>query len=154
MQLSKNLTLAEMLNSSEAKRRGIENKPTSEHLENMKYLAEKVFQPIREHFGAPIHISSGYRSKELNIAIKGSLSSFHSKGQAIDIDNDNTAITNKEIFDYIRLNLPFTELIWEFGDLNNPSWVHVAIVKGREKEKEILKATKEKGKTVYRLWKK
>jgi hypothetical protein len=153
MQLSKNLTLAEMINSSTAKRKNIDNSPTSIHLENMKYLAEKVFQPIREHFNVPIHISSGYRSKKLNEAIGGSLTSFHSSGCAIDIDNDNSSVTNKEIFDYIKNNLDFTELIWEFGTKDNPDWTHVAIVKGREKEKEILKATKEKNKPVYRKWK-
>jgi hypothetical protein len=153
MQLSKHLSLAEMVNSDTAKRNNINNNPTAEHLENMKYLAEKVFEPIREHFGIPILISSGYRSKALNQHIKGSLSSFHSKGCAIDIDMDNTAITNKELFHWIKDNLQYTELIWEFGTKENADWIHVGIVKGREKEKETLVATKEKGKPVYRLWK-
>lgn len=153
MQLSKHLSLAEMVNSDTAKRNNINNNPTAEHLENMKYLAEKVFEPIREHFGIPILISSGYRSKALNQHIKGSLSSFHSKGCAIDIDMDNTTITNKELFHWIKDNLQYTELIWEFGNKDNADWIHVGIVKGREKEKETLVATKEKGKPVYRLWK-
>lgn len=142
-----------MINSDTAKRRGINNSPTPQHLENIKYLAEKVFQPIRDHFKSSIHISSGYRSKKLNEAIGGSFSSFHSLGCAMDIDNDNTEISNKQIFDFIRTKLDFTELIWEFGDKNNADWVHVAIVKGREKEKEILVATGTKRKPVYRKWK-
>lgn len=149
IQLSKNLMLSEVTRSESAKRRGINNQPTKEHLENLKYLAEKVFQPIRDHFGVPIRISSGYRSKELNKAIKGSTTSFHSTGNALDIDNDNTSITNAQIFNFIKDNLDFTELINEF----DYSWVHVAIVKGREKEKEILVATKRNGRDHYALFK-
>ena len=101
MQLSKNLSLAEVTRSETAKRKGISNMPTPEHIENFKKLAENIFQPIREHFGVPIHISSGYRSKALNTAIKGSLSSQHCQGEAIDIDMDGTSITNAQIFKYI-----------------------------------------------------
>jgi uncharacterized protein YcbK (DUF882 family) len=106
MQLSKNLVLSEVTRSATAKRRGISNMPTPEHIENFKKLAEKVFQPIRDHFGVPIHISSGYRSAALNKAIGGSLSSQHCQGEAIDIDMDgrNVGVTNKMIFDYIKDN--------------------------------------------------
>jgi hypothetical protein len=149
MLLSKNLTLAEMIRSESAKRKGILNTPTQPHIDNMKYLAEKVFQPIRDHFNIPIHISSGYRSKALNQAIGGSNASFHSLGAAIDIDMDGTSVTNKEIFDFIRKNLEFTELINEF----NYSWIHVAIVKGREDEKEVLVASKVNNKTIYNTYK-
>jgi hypothetical protein len=149
MNLSTNLTLAEMVRSESAKRHNISNQPTPQHLENMRYLAEKIFQPIRDHFRFQILISSGYRSAALNKKIGGSNSSFHSKGCAIDIDNDNTLITNKQIFEFIKENLEFTELIWEKGSDTNPAWVHVAIVKGREKEKEILK-TKD-GKTYTKF---
>jgi zinc D-Ala-D-Ala carboxypeptidase len=152
IQLSTNLQLSELTRSESAKRRRISNQPTEAHIENMKYLAEKVFQPIRDHFGVPIRISSGYRSAALNKAIGGSQSSFHSLGCAIDIDNDGTSITNKEIFDFIKDNLEYTELIWEFGTKSNPDWVHVAIVKGREKEKETLEAYRVKGKTLYRKY--
>jgi uncharacterized protein YcbK (DUF882 family) len=88
MKLSNNLSLSEVTRSESAKRAGISNMPTAEHIENFKVLAEKVFQPIREHFGVPIHISSGYRSKELNAKIGGSATSQHCKGEAIDIDMD------------------------------------------------------------------
>ena len=145
IRLSKNLTLSEVIRSESAKRRGVSNMPTPAHIENLKYLAEKIFQPVRDHFKVPIRISSGYRSRELNAIIGGSQTSFHSLGCALDLDNDNTSITNKQIFDFIRENLEYTELINEF----DYSWIHVGIVKGREKEKEVLEAKKIKNKTVY-----
>ena len=109
MRLSEHLSLAEVIKSETAKRRGVSNMPTEAHLANFKLLAEKVFEPIRNHFGNPIHISSGYRSKALNEAIGGASSSQHCTGEAIDIDMDGSAdgITNKMVFDYIKENLQF-----------------------------------------------
>ena len=89
--------------------------PTPQHIENFKKLAENVFQPIREHFGVPIHISSGYRSKALNTAVGGSLSSQHCSGEAIDIDMDGTSITNKQIFDFIKENYPKKGSGWSYN---------------------------------------
>jgi hypothetical protein len=149
MQLSKNLALAEVTRSETAKRKGISNMPTPEHLENFKKLAENVFQPIREHFGVPIHISSGYRSKALNTAVGGSLSSQHCTGEAIDIDMDGTAITNAEIFNFIKDNLNFDQMIWEFGTDTNPDWVHVSYESTGKQRKQILVAKRSGGKTVY-----
>ena len=149
MQLSKNLSLAEVIRSETAKRRGISNMPTEEHIENFKKLAENVFQPIRDHFGVPIHISSGYRSKALNTAIKGSSTSQHCSGEAIDIDMDATSITNKQIFDYIKDNLEFDQLIWEFGTDENPDWVHVSYESTGKQRKQILKAIKKGNATTY-----
>jgi hypothetical protein len=150
MQLSKNLALSEVTRSETAKRRGISNMPTPEHIENFKLLAEKVFQPIRDHFGVPIRISSGYRSKELNTAIGGSLSSQHCQGEAIDIDMDGTTVTNAEIFNYIKDNLNFDQLIWEFGTDTNPDWVHVSYDSSGKQRKQILKAKRAAGgKTTY-----
>jgi len=150
MQLSKNLALSEVTRSETAKRRGISNMPTPEHIENFKLLAEKVFQPIRDHFGVPIRISSGYRSKELNTAIGGSLSSQHCQGEAIDIDMDGTTVTNSEIFNYIKDNLNFDQLIWEFGTDTNPDWVHVSYDSSGKQRKQILKAKRAAGgKTTY-----
>ena len=149
MQLSKNLSLAEVMRSETAKRNGISNMPTPEHIENFKKLAEKVFQPIREHFGKPIHISSGYRSAALNKAVKGSLSSQHCTGEAIDIDMDGTDITNAQIFNYIKDNLEFDQLIWEFGTDANPDWVHVSYESTGKQRKQILKAIKKGGATSY-----
>jgi hypothetical protein len=148
MQLSKNLALAEVMRSETAKRKGISNMPTPEHIENFKLLAEKVFQPIREHFGVPIHISSGYRSKALNTAVGGSLSSQHCSGEAIDIDMDGTSVTNAQIFEYIKENITFDQMIWEFGTDTNPDWVHVSY-KAKGNRGQILKAKKINGSTVY-----
>ena len=149
MQLSTNLSLAEVTRSETAKRRGISNMPTPEHIENFKKLAVNIFQPIREHFGKPIIISSGYRSAELNKAIGGSLSSQHCSGEAIDIDMDGTDITNAQIFNYIKDNLNFDQMIWEFGTDANPDWVHVSFAANRSQRKQILVAKKVNGKTTY-----
>ena len=147
MNLSKNLSLSEVIKSNTAIKNGIDNSPTLEHLKNLEILAEKIFQPIREHFGVPIGISSGYRSKALNEAIKGSSkTSQHCSGQAIDIDADIYnfgGVTNKEIFDYIVENLEFDQVINEF----NYSWVHVSY--SENNRKQVLKAYKENGKTKY-----
>ena len=150
MQLSKNLMLAEVTRSETAKRKGISNMPTPQHIENFKLLAEKVFQPIREHFGKPIIISSGYRSKELNTAIGGALSSQHCQGEAIDIDMDGTDITNAQVFNYIKDNLEFDQLIWEFGTDTNPDWVHVSYESTGKQRKQILRAVKKGGATSYK----
>jgi zinc D-Ala-D-Ala carboxypeptidase len=150
MKISTHLNLAEVTRSSEAKRHGIDNTPTQEHIENFKLLAQKVFEPIRLHFKTPIFISSGYRSKELNDFIKGSLSSQHCKGEAIDIDMDGSkgGVTNKMVFDFIKDRLDFDQLIWEFGTDANPDWVHVSYTKtGNRKQK--LKAVRNNGKTSY-----
>jgi hypothetical protein len=149
MQLSTNLSLAEVTRSETAKRKGISNMPTAEHIENFKKLASNIFQPIREHFGKPILISSGYRSAELNKAIGGSLSSQHCSGEAIDIDMDGTDITNAQIFYYIKDNLNFDQIIWEFGTNTNPDWVHVSFAANRSQRKQMLVAKKVNGKTTY-----
>jgi hypothetical protein len=149
MQLSENLSLTEMIASERAKRKGISNQPTAEHIENMKVLAQHIFQPIREHFGKPIHVSSGYRSKNLNKAIGGSQTSQHSKGQAMDIDMDGSDISNRDIFMFIKDNLEFDQLIWELGTKGNPDWVHVSYNTNGNQRKQVLIAKKYAGKTTY-----
>ena len=151
MQLSKHLSLAEVVRSETAKRRGISNMPTAAHIANFKLLAEKVFEPIRTHFGKPIHISSGYRSEALNKAIGGSLTSQHCSGEAIDIDMDGSSngVTNKMVFDYIKDNLNFDQLIFEFGTDSAPDWVHVSYESTGKQRKQILKAIKKGGATSY-----
>jgi zinc D-Ala-D-Ala carboxypeptidase len=151
MKLSKHLSLAEVTRSETAKRLGISNEPMAEHLENFKLLAENVFEPIREHFKVPIHISSGYRSKALNTAIKGSLSSQHCIGEAIDIDMDGSAngVTNTMVFNFIKDNLDFDQMIWEFGNSDKPDWVHVSYKANGKQRKQILRAVKSAGKTSY-----
>jgi len=151
MQISKHLSLAEVSRSETAKRKGINNTPSGEHLENFKKLAENIFEPIREHFGVPIHISSGYRSKELNAAVGGSASSQHCSAEAIDIDMEGSpnGVTNKMVFDFIKDNLNFDQLLWEFGNDSNPDWVHVSYESTGKQRKQILKVIKANGKTSY-----
>jgi hypothetical protein len=151
MKISEHLDLVEVTRSETAKRKGISNMPIAEHIENFKKLAERIFEPIRSHFNVPIHISSGYRSKGLNTAIGGSLTSQHCSGEAIDIDMDGSAngVTNKMVFEYIKDNLEFDQMIWEFGNSEAPDWVHVSYETTGKQRKQILRATKSGGKTVY-----
>lgn len=152
MKISEHLDLSELIRSESAKRRGIANMPTEAHIANLKLLAEKVFEPIRNNFRCPIHISSGYRSAELNKAVGGATTSQHSSGEAIDIDMDGSpnGVTNKMVFDYIKKYLEFDQLIWEFGSAENPDWVHVSYESIGKQRKQVLKAYKENGKTHYK----
>jgi hypothetical protein len=153
MKLSEHLSLAEVIRSETAKRQGISNMPTEEHIANFKLLAENVFEKIRNNFRCPIHISSGYRSKELNACTKGaSATSQHSTGEAVDLDMDGSAngVTNKMVFNYIKDNLEFDQLIWEFGTDKNPDWVHVSYESKGKQRKQILKAYKAGGATKYK----
>jgi len=147
MKLSEHLDLSEFTRSYSEKRKGISNMPTPEHIENFKKLAENIFEPIRKHFGVPILISSGYRSKELNKSIGGATTSQHLLGQALDRDMDGTpnGVTNKMVFDYIKANLNFDQLINEF----DYSWVHVSYNPTGKQRKQILNAVKVGGKTSY-----
>ena len=149
MQLSEHFELAEFIRSSTAKRAGISNMPTDAHLENIKLLCEKVLEPIRVHFDRPIILSSGYRSAALNKAVGGSSSSQHCSGEAADIDMDGTNVTNAQIFNYIKDNLEFDQLIWEFGTTTNPDWVHVSYESNGRQRKQILRAVKKNGATSY-----
>jgi len=132
MKLSDNLTLAEAIKSNTAIRKGIDNTPTPEHLHNMEMVALNIFEPIRDNFMTPLYVSSMYRSEALNKAVKGSKTSQHCKGQAIDIDADiYGGCTNKEIFEFVRDNLDFDQLINEY----NYSWVHISYkVHGNRKQ--------------------
>lgn len=142
MNLSKNLTLKEVTKSNTADRYGISNQPNAEHLENLKQVAENVFQKVREHFGVPIYVSSGYRSQRLNKKVKGSVTSDHCKGKALDLDADVFGgVTNAEIFHYIKDNLEFKQLIWEFGNEENCNWVHVSFDPNNNK-KTVLRTLK------------
>jgi len=156
MKISEHLDLSEVIRSETAKRHGISNMPTSEHLENFKKLAENVFEKVRNHFRCPIRISSGYRSKELNACTPGaSATSQHSTGEAIDIDMDGSSdgVTNKMVFNYIKDNIEFDQLIWEFGTSENPDWVHVSYESSGKQRKQILRATRIDGKPHYSPYK-
>lgn len=145
MKLSENFTLAELTKSSTATRLGIDNSPSPEQLENLVELCHKVLQPLREAVG-PINISSGLRVPALNKAIGGSKTSQHCaiNGAAADIDIED----NKKVFDYIKNNLQFDQLIWEFGNEKQPDWVHVSYHYGHNRG-QVLKAIKKDGKTKY-----
>ena len=152
MKVSEHFALAEFTRSESAKRHGVSNEPTPEHLENLKVLCEKVLEPIRVKFG-PINISSGYRSKALNHYIGGSLNSQHCEAKAADIDMDGMGgASNTEIFNYIKDSLDFDQLIYEFGTKDAPDWVHVSYNEGKNR-KQILRALKVNGKTVYSPYK-
>ena len=153
-QISKHLSFDECTRSETANKMGIvNNNPNLSVIENMKALAENVFEPLRAHFKVPIHVSSVFRSMNLNQAIKGSITSQHCSGQAMDIDNgDKGKPSNKEIFDYIKKNIKFDQLIWEFGTKENPSWVHVSY-SNQKNRGQILKAKKINGKTHYENFK-
>lgn len=146
MKLSNNFSLAEMTRSSTATKKGIDNTPNGAQIENLLILCDNVLQPLRDALG-PIVISSGFRSVKLNTAIGGSSSSQHCalKGAASDID---LGLLNAKVFNYIKSNLIWDQLIWEFGSESCPSWVHVSFNEGHNR-KQILKAIKQNGKTKY-----
>jgi hypothetical protein len=152
MQLSDNLSLKEVIKSDTAIKNGIDNNPTEEHLKALKTIANEVFQPVRDYFDVPIYVSSGYRSKALNSVIKGSATSQHCKGEALDLDADVFGrVTNAEIYNYIKDNLDFDQLIWEFGNDNEPNWVHVSYDPKKPNRKMLLKAYKVNNKTHYKV---
>ena len=149
--ISKHVSYKEGVYSITALRLGLNNDPSDVHLANMRLISEKVFEPLRMHVGGPIKINSFYRGPELNKAIGGSSKSQHCNGQAIDIDDTYGHATNAEMYHWIKENLNFDQMIWEFGDDNNPAWVHVSYVNDSDNRNRCLKAYRENGKTKYML---
>ena len=149
--ISKHISYKEGTHSITAMRRGIDNIPNGEQLANMELLAKKVFEPLREWVSGPIKINSFFRCPELNKAIGGSSKSQHCKGQAIDIDDTFRVVANSDMYNYIKENLDFDQLIWEFGDDENPNWVHVSYVSEEDNRRRCLKAYKNNGKTAYNV---
>jgi len=148
--ISAHITYDEAVKSQTGIRLGLKNDPSIKELAAMKLVANKVFEPIRNYFGKSIGISSFYRGPALNKAIGGASSSQHCKGEAIDIDADiyGQGITNTQIFNYVKANLNFDQMIAEFSTGNQPSWVHVSYSSAHNR-KEILIAEKVGGRTVY-----
>ena len=138
--ISSHITYAESIHSNTAKRRGIDNTPNPTQVENMKLTAEKIFEPLREWVGGPIKINSFFRSEVLNEAIGGSTTSQHCKGQAFDIDDVYGKKSNAEMYNWIKENLNFDQMIWEFGTDKNPNWVHVSYVSEENNRNKCLKA--------------
>ena len=154
MDISPHISYEEATYSDTAKRLGIDNIPNFEQLCKMVIVATKVFEPLRNYFGVPIHISSFFRTIELNKAIGGSKTSQHVLGEAIDIDADKYGkITNKQIFNFIKDNLEFDQLIWEFGTNDEPNWVHVSFKEGKNRH-QVLKAYRDSNNHIkYKLYK-
>ena len=151
MGISRHISNKESVYSRTAQRLDIDNTPTLEHKENMIKLAENVFEPLRSYANGPIKINSFYRSPELNKAIGGSSKSQHCQGQAIDLDDTFGRATNAEMYEFVKKHLDFDQMIWEFGDEENPNWVHVSYVSPQENRNRCLQAYKENGRTKYKV---
>tara|TARA_R110001583_G_scaffold187036_1_gene348082 strand:+ start:98 stop:553 length:456 start_codon:yes stop_codon:yes gene_type:complete len=149
--ISKHIPDKEGVYSITALRLGIDNTPGDCEYLNMKIIAEKVFEPLRSYIGKPIKINSFYRSVDLNKAIGGSSRSQHCQGRAMDIDDTFGHATNAEMYNWIKENLNFDQMIWEFGNEDNPAWVHVSYVSEDQNRNRCLKAYKENGKTKYKV---
>ena len=147
--ISKHVSYREGVYSITALRLGLNNDPSDAHLQNMKLLSEKIFEPLRMYVNGPIKINSFYRGPELNKAIGGSAKSQHCHGQAMDIDDTYGHMSNATMYKWIKENLDYDQMIWEFGDDNNPAWVHVSYVDPGSNRNRCLKAYREDGKTKY-----
>ena len=148
MNLTKNFSISELTKSQTAERKGIDNTPSPTHRENLKSLCTSILQPIRDHFGRVVSVSSGYRSVDLCVAIGSSTGSQHAKGEAADFEI--FGISNKELADYINENLDYDQLILEYWKEEDPNsgWVHCSY-KSDGNRKQYLRAYKENGSTKY-----
>jgi zinc D-Ala-D-Ala carboxypeptidase len=149
MKLSENFTLSEMTKSETALRHNLDNTPGDAEIANLKRLAERVLQPVRDHYKTGVKVNSGFRHPNVNAAVGGSKTSDHCQGQAADIEIPGVA--NADLAQWIVNNLDFTQVILEFYTPGVPDsgWVHVSYVEGNLK-KQVLTAMKENGKTVYK----
>jgi len=149
--ISNHISYKEGVYSRTATRLDISNTPNDDQLNNMELIANEVFEPLRAWVGGPIKINSFFRSPELNKAIGGSGKSQHCHGQAMDIDDTFGRATNAEMYHFIKENLDFDQMIWEFGDEDNPDWVHVSYVSEDDNRRRCLQAYKENNKTKYKI---
>ena len=149
MNLTENVSLKELTKSESATRFGISNEPTEEALGNLQKLATHILQPVRDHFGKPLIITSGYRSPELCLKIGSTTTSQHTKGQASDFEIGG--IANKDLSDWIHQNLDYDQLILEFWKPEDPNsgWVHCSYKGEGQNRKQYLRAFTENGKTKY-----
>ena len=148
-QISEHISYKEGVHSNTALRLNLDNNPNAEQLQCMHDIGLYLFEPLREWVGGPIKINSFYRGEPVNTAIGGSRRSQHMKGQALDLDDTFGHKTNAEMFHYIKDNLDFDQMIWEFGDDDNPNWIHVSYVAHRSNRKKLTLAKKVEGKTKY-----
>ncbi len=149
--ISEHISFKEATKSNTALRLNLDNTPNDYQISNMVGLALNIFEPLRKFVGGPIKINSFFRCEQLNRAIGGSSRSQHCEGRAIDLDDTFGHKTNAEMFQYVKDNLNFDQMIWEFGDDNNPNWVHVSYISEDENRGRCMKATKVNGKTKYIL---
>ena len=149
MSLTKNFSLIELTKSQTAERKGIDNTPSTEHQENLKSLCEMILQPIRDHFGQVVSVSSGYRSQELCVAIGSSTNSQHAKGESADFEI--FGLSNKELADYIDENLDYDQLILEYWKESDPNsgWVHCSYTNGNNRKQYLRAYRDENNKTCY-----
>ena len=147
--ISQHISYKEAVTSATGLRLGLDNTPGPEQLSCMQDIAKLLFEPLREWVGGPIKITSMFRGKPVNTAIGGAKHSQHMKGQALDLDDTFGHKTNAEMYHYIKDNLTFDQLIWEFGDDENPNWIHVSFVTHGPNRKKCTVALTKNGKTVY-----
>ena len=150
MKLTNNFSLSEMIKSQTAERKGINNNPNEDNIENLQRLCEHILQPVRDHYGKVVSVSSGFRSPELCVAIGSSVNSQHASGQAADFEI--YGVSNKELADYIADNLDFDQLILEYWKPEEPNsgWVHCSYKGADSNRKEYLRAVRgSTGKTSY-----
>jgi hypothetical protein len=148
MNLTKNFSLIELTSSETAVRKGIDNTPSQEVVNNLKNLCENVMQPLRDWYGKPINITSGYRSPKLNKAIGGSTTSDHCLGCAIDFTLPKEDY--QKVFEYIKANLPYSQIIWEFGNEQAPQWIHVSYRSSGNRKQSLAAYKNAIGQTKYR----
>jgi len=149
MNLTENVSLKELTKSESATRFGISNEPTEEALSNLQKLATHILQPVRDHFGKPLIITSGYRSPELCVKIGSTTTSQHTKGQASDFEIGG--IANKDLSDWIHQNLDYDQLILDFWKPEDATsgWVHCSYKGEGQNRKQYLRAFTENGRTKY-----
>jgi hypothetical protein len=151
MKISAHISKNEGIRSITALRLGIDNTPGDSELQNMKLIAEKIFEPLRTYVGGPIKINSFFRNAKLNKAIGGSKKSQHCQGRAIDLDDSFGVMSNSTMFNWIQDHCDYDQLIWEYGDQYNPAWVHVSYVDPGSNRNRCLQAYRENGKTKYKV---
>jgi hypothetical protein len=135
--ISTHITIEEATHSEKAIKNKVSNIPNEAQLEAMQLVAEKLFEPLRKWYGKPIKINSFFRSPEVNKLVKGATNSNHLRGEAIDITGGNKT-ENKKIFDWCVKNFTdFDEIIFEYGDITGPDWVHISYKKVGNRKKVI-----------------
>ena len=143
--ISKYITYKEATHTST----GLENNPNEEQVQAMQLVAQKIFDRVREYVGKPIGVNSFFRSNAVNTKVGGAYTSQHTSGEAIDMDGQKYGVSNAEIFDYIKENLDFDQLIWEHGNSIEPDWVHVSYKSGMNRRKILIGKKHSTGKTYY-----